>query len=124
MIDNPERFVERLGEIREDLLPILVPELLHLGLIAVETEPQPVRTFGEYLLPNLWVNRNEGTRAYYETMWHDGRSYVLIEHYFHEFEKSLDSEVYYDAYERAVKYAIDNPDRNCLFTMCEFKAWR
>lgn len=37
MLQNPERHVEHLHHVREDLLPVLVPELLHLDLIAVET---------------------------------------------------------------------------------------
>ena len=38
MIDNLERFVERLDIIREDLLPILVIELEKAGLVLVITE--------------------------------------------------------------------------------------
>ncbi len=37
MLQNPERHLEHLHHVREDLLPVLVPELLHLDLIAVET---------------------------------------------------------------------------------------
>lgn len=42
MLDNPERHVEHLHHVREDLLPVLVPELLHLDLIAVETREMTV----------------------------------------------------------------------------------
>lgn len=38
MIDNLERFVERLDIIREDLLPILAIELEKAGLVLVITE--------------------------------------------------------------------------------------
>lgn len=37
MLQNPERHLEHLHHVREDLLPVLVPELLHLDLIAVGT---------------------------------------------------------------------------------------
>lgn len=42
MLANAERHVERLGEVREDLLPVLIPELLFQGLIAVKTEQMSV----------------------------------------------------------------------------------
>ena len=37
MLQNPERHVEHLHHVREDTLAVLIPELLHLDLIAVET---------------------------------------------------------------------------------------
>lgn len=42
MLENAERYVERLGQVREDLLSALIPELLHLDLIAVETRNMSV----------------------------------------------------------------------------------
>jgi NTP pyrophosphatase (non-canonical NTP hydrolase) len=37
VLQNPERHLEHLHHVREDLLPILIPELVHLDLITVET---------------------------------------------------------------------------------------
>ena len=37
MLDNPERHLEHLHHVREDTLAVLIPELLHLDLITVET---------------------------------------------------------------------------------------
>lgn len=38
MIDNLERYIERLDVIREDLLPLLIVELEKAGLVLVITE--------------------------------------------------------------------------------------
>jgi len=37
MLQSPERHLEHLHHVREDTLAVLIPELLHLDLIAVET---------------------------------------------------------------------------------------
>ncbi len=42
MLQSPERHLEHLHHVREDLLPVLIPELLHLDLIAVETRDRTI----------------------------------------------------------------------------------
>ena len=126
MIQAMESYVDHLPQVREEQLDLLLPELIRYGLIAVEVAPEVVeeptmRTFGEYLLPNLWINRNTGTRAYYELMWHDGRNYRLVTHHFADYGKMIEDEDFYNVYVGAVCCALLEPELPYNLTMCQLQ---
>ena len=78
-------------------------------------------TYGEYLLPNLWVNRNTGTRAYYELSFHDGKNYRMMYTHFYERGEQLDETEAYVIYQEAIETAILEPLIPFNLTMCHLE---
>lgn len=78
-------------------------------------------THGEFLLPNLWVNRNTGTRAYYEFSWHDGDHYRMLDTCFEDIGVKMDETKFYEVYQLALHTAFFNPDLPYNLTMCQLE---
>ncbi len=60
MLQNPERHLEHLHHVREDTLAVLIPELLHLDLITVETREMTVFEQVEQWQKDKKENKHEG----------------------------------------------------------------
>ena len=80
-----------------------------------------VTTGGEYLLPNLFINRNVGTREYYELMWHDGHNYNRLWYRYASIGETIPSEEFYNVYEMAISSALLDTQYPFLLTMCELE---
>ena len=91
------------------------------NLVVRETEKITHFTTGEYLLPNLWVNRNTGTRAYYEFSWHDGHNYRMLATKFEDNRQKMDEEDFYDVYTMAMCTALLDPTLPFNLTMCQLE---
>lgn len=98
-----------------------LPNIQQVGFLLHETTETYPTTNGEYLLPNLWINRNTGTREYYELMWHDGRNYHLIEHQFANRGQTIDDEELYRVYTLAVCSALLDPTLPFNLTICRLE---
>lgn len=113
MIQNLTVWKEHIDQLR--------PEMKWLVLAEGERLQGYISTSGEYLLPNLWVNRNEGTRAYYELSWHDGHNYHMLATHFADIGKMIDDDEFYNVYTMAVCSALLDPIIPFNLTMCQIE---
>lgn len=97
--------------------PEVQPEIKDL----VDRELAHCKSNGEYLLPNLWVNRNTGTRAYYEFSWHDGRNYHMLCTNFADRGEQISDDEFYSVYEMAKATALLDPNLPFNLTMCQLE---
>lgn len=98
-----------------------LPTLQQVEFLLPQTQETYPITHGEYLIPNLWVNRNTGTREYYELMWHDGKNYHLIEHYFADRGQTIDDDELYRVHTLALCSALLDPTIPFNLTICRLE---